>query len=512
MSKVVIQPRKKKNPRILVVTPEITYLPGAMGNMASHLRAKAGGLADVSASLVSALFRQGADVHVALPNYRHLFRVDVNSLVGREFRVYLAHLSDSRVHLAEDRAFYYRDSVYSNYSAESMKVALAFQREVINNIIPRVDPDLIHCNDWMTGLIPGMARRMGIPCLFTVHNIHTQKTTLSEIEDRGIDAAAFWKELYYDRQPVNYEETRDTNPVDMLASGIFAAHFINTVSPTFLEEVVRGWFDFIPDSVRHEIRGKYHAGCASGILNAPDDNQTPERDPALPVNYDSITHRAAKRHLKQLFQERTGLRQDPDAPLFFWPSRLDPAQKGCQLLADILYEVVARYRDSGLQIALVADGSYSGVFRSIRDFHGIGDRLAVCGFDNALSQLGYAASDFMLMPSLFEPCGLPQMICQKYGSLPIVHNTGGLHDTVEMLDCSQHTGNGFIFDDYNPAALFWAIDRAMDFYRLDPAVRECEVARIMEAAERRFNHDVTAQAYIRTYEEMLHCPLVVDRD
>ena len=276
--------------------------------------------------------------------------------------------------------------------------------------------------------------------------------------------------------------------------------------------MVRGWFDFIPDAVRQEIRGKYHAGCASGILNAPDDNQTPERDPALPVNYDAVTHRAAKRRLKTIFQKRTGLREDPGAPLFFWPSRLDPAQKGCQLLADILYQVLDRYHASGLQVALVADGPFQEVFRRIRDFHGLGSRLAVCDFDNALSQLGYGASDFMLMPSLFEPCGLPQMICQKYGSLPLVHNTGGLHDTVEMLDWEQHIGNGFIFDDYNPAALSWAVDRAMDFYRAPAAVREKEIARIMNSAARRFNHDVTAEAYIRTYEEMLHCPLVIDRD
>ena len=144
--------------------------------------------------------------------------------------------------------------------------------------------------------------------------------------------------------------------------------------------------------------------------------------------------------------------------------------------------------------------------------HNIGDRLAVVPFDNDLSQLGYGASDFMLMPSLFEPCGLPQMIAPKYGSLPVVHNTGGLHDTVKMLDTVQHRGNGFIFNDYDSHALNWAIDRAMEFYQSDPQVREREVTRIMDEAERRFNHDVTAQSYIRIYEEMLQCPLVVERD
>ncbi|MBO5922877.1 MAG: glycogen/starch synthase, partial [Lentisphaeria bacterium] len=421
MAKTVIKPRTKKNPRILVVTPEITYLPEGMGNMANHLKAKAGGLADVSASLVSALYRQGADVHVALPDYRQIFKVSTDHLVSRELRMYLAGLADNRVHLAEDRIFYYRSRVYSSYSAESMHVALAFQREIINNIIPKVNPDLIHCNDWMTGLIPGMARRLGIPCLFTVHNIHTQKTTLAEIEDRGIDSATFWKELYYEHIPVNYEESRSGNPVDMLASGIFAAHFINTVSPTFLEEVVQGRFDFIPQAVRSEIRNKYHAGCASGILNAPDETQTPETDPALPENYTSKDHTAAKRRLKTIFQQQLGLQVNPDAPLFFWPSRLDPAQKGCQLLAEILYNTIDRYRHKNLQIAIVANGAYYEVFERIRHMHNINSHLAVAPFDNDLSQLGYAASDFMLMPSMFEPCGLPQMIAPKYGCLPVVH-------------------------------------------------------------------------------------------
>ncbi|MDD4173510.1 MAG: glycogen/starch synthase, partial [Kiritimatiellae bacterium] len=176
-----------RKPRILIVTPEITYLPSGMGNMACRLTAKAGGLADVSASLVAALFDLGADVHVALPHYRRMFHVEVGQLISDELRVYKSRLPDTRIHLAEDRCFYYRDTVYSYSQNENPKLALAFSREVINNIIPTVQPDLIHCNDWMTGLIPGAARRMGIPCLFTVHNIHTHHLTLAQIEDSGID-------------------------------------------------------------------------------------------------------------------------------------------------------------------------------------------------------------------------------------------------------------------------------------------------------------------------------------
>ena len=176
-------PKNKKKPSILIVTPEITYLPDGMGNMTNKLSAKAGGLADVSASLVSALYELGADVHVALPHYRKMFHVDIGGFIDNELLIYKSKLPEDRIHLAEDRIFYYQERVYSNSAETDLKIALAFQREVINNIIPTVKPDLIHCNDWMTGLIPAEARMLGIPSLFTFHNIHTVKTTLAHVED-----------------------------------------------------------------------------------------------------------------------------------------------------------------------------------------------------------------------------------------------------------------------------------------------------------------------------------------
>ena len=496
---------KKKNPRILIVTPEITYLPDGMGNLAGKMSAKAGGMADVSASLVQALYALGADVHVALPHYRRMFHVETAQLVSEELRKYKAHLSDERIHLAEDRCFYYRDTVYDSGDG-NVKLALAFQREVINNIVPFVQPDLIHCNDWMTGLIPAAARRMGIPCLFTVHNIHTQKLSLARVEDAGIDAAEFWTNLYYSYPPYNYEESRTNNPIDLQASGCFAAHFINTVSPTFLTEIVNGWHSFIPDSIRNEIRAKFYAGCAEGILNAPDAADNPATDDKIPFKYGPEGHREAKRQNKLALQHALGLEENPDKALFFWPSRLDPVQKGPQLLTDIAFRFLDRHPDA--QIAVIANGPYQQPFWDIREFHHIYSRLAVHNFDGRLSQLGFAASDFTLMPSLFEPCGLPQMQAPIYGSLAVAHNTGGLHDTVEPLDVGASTGNGFRFDTYDSNGLFWAMDRAMDFFHLPGDVRESQVARIMRESLARFNHEACAKEYIKLYEKMLDRPLV----
>ena len=497
-----------RNPRILIVTPEITYLPEGMGNLAGKMSAKAGGMADVSASLVQALHSLGADVHVALPHYRRMFHVETAQLVADELRKYKSHLPDERIHLAEDRCFYYRDTVYSRGDG-NIKLALAFQREVINNIIPVVRPDLVHCNDWMTGLVPAAARSMGIRSLFTVHNIHTRRLTLPQIEDFGIDAAEFWNELYYSAMPGNYEFTRNCNvPVDLLASGIFAAHYVNTVSPAFLDEIVRGEHDFVPDAIRSEIRAKAAAGCAEGILNAPDGNNDPAADDALPVKYGPDTHAAGKLAAKRRLQEDLGLDRDDDATILFWPSRLDPVQKGCSLLTDILYSIVHRYWDRNLQVVVVANGAYQGVFRDIVNFHGIHNRVAVADFNEPLSRLAYAGSDFVLMPSLFEPCGLPQMVGALYGSLPIVRDTGGLHDCVETIDAARSTGNGIVFRDYDANALSWAIDRAMDFRALPAAVQRREVSRVMRDAAQRFNHKVCAKAYIDMYERMLKRPLV----
>ncbi len=500
--------KRRRNPRILIVTPEITYLPQGMGNMANRLSAKAGGLADVSSSLVAALFDLGADVHVALPHYRRLFHVDAGLLIGGELRTYMNKLPQARIHLAEDRCFYYRSSVYGNDEHTNKKVALAFQREVINNIIPSVDPDLIHCNDWMTGLVPAAARRLGIPSLFTVHNIHTYNLTLAHIEDAGIDAAGFWKYLFYTRPPFNYEESRADNPIDLLASGIFGAHFINTVSPTFLEEVCHGQHEFVPGNIRYEMLQKRDHGCAAGILNAPDPSYNPVNDPTLEVHYGPENQAEGKRANKTLFQERTGLRPDPDAPLFFWPSRLDPIQKGCQLFADILYRVVATYWKENLQVAIVANGAYQQVFHDIVDHHDFHDRVTVCDFSEPLSHLGYAASDFMLIPSRFEPCGLPQMISSIYGSLPVARDTGGLHDTVSHLDVDRDRGNGLVFENYDGNGLFWAMERAMDFHRLPPDVRNRQISRIMRDSIARFNHQETAQQYFDIYESMLNRPIV----
>jgi len=496
------------NPRVLIVTPEVTYLPDRMGNMSNYLTAKAGGLADVSAALVNALFEHGVDVHVALPDYRAIFKDRLGPLLQNEQRAIRRIMPDDRVHLAEDRAFYYLNKVYSDYGGENTKLSVAFQREVINNVVPRVQPDLIHCNDWMTGLIPAMSRQMGIPCLFTIHNIHTVKGILENIEDRGIDVAYFWHHLFYERTPIEYEEARKGNPVDFLVSGVFAAHFVNVVSPTFLMEIVQGKHSFVSEALRRELVNKFDAGCAVGILNAPDPVFNPQTDPNLVCPYGAADHVSGKRKNKLALQKMLGLIQDKNAPLFFWPSRLDSIQKGCQLLADILYRMISHYWEENLQIVFVANGDYQSIFREIVTFHQFHRRVAVCDFSERLEHLSYGAADFILMPSRFEPCGLPQMIAPLYGSIPVAHDTGGIHDTITHLNADQNKGNGFLFETHDANGLYWAIEQAMNFYHLASQRKSKLIKRIMQESALTFTHDVTAQQYIDLYEKMLKRPLI----
>ena len=494
-------PEGAERPRILVVTPEITSLPATMGAGAGAIRAKAGGLADATASLVADLLARGADVHVALPNYRRLFN-GIHPPPGDP---------GQRVHLADDPFFHDQERVYRDHSDEALHGSLVFQREVIHNIIPRVRPDLIHCNDWMTALIPAAARRRGIRSLFTIHNIHSHDTTLDRIEAAGLGARDFWQHLYYASPPGDSEHDRWHGAIQLLASGIFSADHVNTVSPGFMRELANGDHGWISAGIRSEIRHKQSAGRATGILNAPDRSFDPVHDPALARNFSTFDHVRGKAANKSALQAALGLDPDPDAAVFFWPSRLDPTQKGPELLNEILHRTVSDYWNLNLQVVVVADGPHQHWLHHTVDRFGLHRRVAVRGFDESLARLAYAGADFMLMPSRFEPCGLPQMIAPLYGCLPVVHATGGLRDTVRPLDEAGSRGNGFRFEDADANGLRWAIDQAMIFHGRPPEVRRREIRRIMGQARLEFDPGRFTRGYMDLYESLLGRALVQPR-
>lgn len=480
---------EKRRLKVLLVTPEISESSFLATDGKHAPCVKAGGLADVSALLLDSLSDLGADVHVALPHFRSLFEPGPNG-------------HSSSLHLCKDREFFYRRSVYDGCSRSNLRAALAFQRDVIQYVMPRIRPDIVHCHDWMTGLVPAAARSMGIPSIFTMHNLHDEISTLAEIEDRGIDSATFWSHLYYDRYPYSYEETRSYNPVSMLGSGILAADRVNTVSPSFLGELAIGGHN-TPWQVADAVRGKMCAGHASGILNSLPSRRSPGKDKFISRQYGAAEHAEAKAENKIELQRILGFDENPNSPMLFWPSRLDPIQKGCQLLAETLQQIISDYWETGLQMVFIADGSFAKHFENIIEIGGLHRRVAIRKFHEPLSCLGYAASDFVLMPSSFEPCGLAQMIGLRYGSLPIAHRTGGLRDTITPLQADQNQGNGFLFEVHDADGLRWAIDRAMEFHNLPDEVKSVNRSRVMEEADFAFSPDNMISKYQEIYRSLL---------
>ncbi|MFP4476466.1 MAG: glycogen synthase [Desulfatibacillaceae bacterium] len=499
-------------PRILFVTPEVTYLPEGMGPAAPFISAKAGGMADVSAGLVGALYEAGADIHVALPDFRAIYNRQLPEHGQRSFQTVVRNVPDHRIHFAQDSAFFRQANVYSGDFSRNTRMSLAFQREVINHVLPGVRPDLVHCNDWTTALVPAMARRLGIPSLFTIHNLLSYRLPLAEVDNHGLDTGEFWPYLYYDAIPAGFDDALKNRWLDTLASGVFASHFINTVSHTFLHELTRGQHGSVDPAIVRVVADKLRAGCAVGIPNAPDPSFDPARDDSLAARYGPDDNGEGKAANKLALQDRLGLTRDSRAPLFFWPSRLDPAQKGCHLLEGLLPDFLDIHGEYNAQVAFVADGPHQDRFRQLARDPATEGRVAVADFDDGLSRLAFAGSDFVLMPSAYEPCGLPQMIGARYGALPVAYDTGGLHDTVTHFSPDHGSGNGFLFRHFDSPGLAWAMGEAMEFFRLPGSRRGAVVARVMREAREDFDFRNTARQYMDLYERMLDRPLVQPKD
>lgn len=491
---------KKRKPTVLICTPEITELPEGMGNAAQYIRAKGGGLGDISAGLIQHLHQDNRfDLHVVLPRYDAKIR-DLARFTSREIDAMGRVLGRHGVHLVTDSAFSSLTDVYGEQEANPrIRRALAFQRYIINDLLLRLEPDVVHCNDWMTGLVPAAARAAGCKSLFTLHNVFTEFAAPCEIDRSGIDARRIHEFLYFRDFPTDTAENWNTNGVDFTATGIHAADIVNTVSPTFLEELVSQKFpDIVPASVDVAMRTKHSAGRTLGILNAPGDSDDPRISPhTIPYDVDDVME--GKRVNKETFQKEMGLRQEADAPLFLWPSRLY-SQKGPELLTAIAADCVKRHN---MQIALVASGDRA-VESTFRRLAAASDgRIAHRPFREELGMRGLAGADFVMMPSLYEPCGLPQMIGPRFGSLTVARATGGLKDTVENLDEATETGNGFVFERYDVAGLSGAITAAIKFYR-QPEARRCKtLQRVMRESLQRFSLANTARSYIEVYEKLI---------
>ncbi|HSO20667.1 MAG TPA: glycogen/starch synthase [Desulfosarcina sp.] len=490
-------------PRILLVTPEVTVVPQGMGPGSHAITARAGGLGDICAAQIHALYERDVDVHLALPNYRNVFKINAQRMPGIDIRRRRREIPRNRIHLAQDRSFYYHPKLFLAVNEDTIRISLAFQREVIHRIIPEVKPDLIHCHDWMTGLIPAMARQVGIPCLFTLYRLDSPQLLLATIEERGIDAASFWQHCFYSRMPVNYEETRGSNPVDLLTSGVFAAQSVVTLSETYQKALMDAGDVPIPCGLRTELASKLRAGRLCAMAPAPDTSFDPSGDRALMRSYGPENHPAGKLFNKLHLQEISGLCMDSTAPVCFWPTRLEGARPGCRLMADSLAAILERYREQRLQVVFVADGDFQAYLRALIDSLHAANRAAVCDFDARRYRLAYAGSDFVLMPLRRDPVGLPCKIGQRYGSLPIAYDGGAIHDCVARLDPAADCGSGFLFEHFDQQGFMWALDQAMAFYRQPVDIRARQVRRIMADSLVKFSTAEWGRQVIDWYDRVL---------
>jgi starch synthase len=494
------------SPRILLVTPEIAYLPDGIAANARQIKIGAGLLANTSASIVSSLFQHGAGIHVAVPNFRRLFTTEGSRTSSRNSFHRVA-VCEERVHLAQDRNLFYWYPRAPDQMIDDLKIALAFQREVINHIVPIVQPDLIHCMGWMTGLVPAMARERDIPCLFSIFDVDTGTACLNTIEDRGIDAAAFWNHLYYHSCPSAYEDARETIPVDFLASGVLASTCVSTVNPILLPEIVNGHCKFFDEGLKLVLTNKWEAGCAVTIdhtLQAPFD---PAHDRALFCNYTAESQVFGKKTNKGFFQKELGLPAEPHAPLFFWPHHDDGRHGIDQQCNPIDPQLMKTISGSRNQLVLSSDVADRHKFDGMIKRQKLTDRVAWCEDSERMTRQALAAADFTLRPTNEAPEDQIRLAGLNYGTLPIGPADCHGFPTISQLDSASHTGNGFLFKGRDPEGLLDAIDRANAFYQLPAHVVNRQIHRIMTESAIDCRQHATADQYMALYEKMLRRPL-----
>ncbi|ABC77194.1 glycogen/starch synthase [Syntrophus aciditrophicus] len=496
--------RTEKTP-ILLITPETGRLPFDMGMLAKYISGKSGGQGEVVSALCEGLLERGIDVHLATLNLKKRFQME-SQMTESQWREIRYKIDPENIHLVSSAIF--ADNL-SAYSGDPLRTAAEFQREIVNNILKIVRSKhegrlIIHSHDWMAGgAITAYAKLTDVPVLHTVHNVFTENLPLDLLS--GINLSGISDYLYY-------SEAYGQPCIDCQATAIKNATIINFVGKQFLREVVEDYFldrPLVPLSVRNEVKAKYFNDAARAIINAPASSMYPENCPFLIRKYgldDPILQ--AKRENLVAFQQRTGLNVNPDAILFYWPSRLDPVQKGIELLEAIAQKFVTAYPDA--QIAIVGDGigsdrTHVEIFGRIA--YGSEGKIAYHRFDEALSMLGFAAANDVFGASLYEPCGQIDQVGNLFGATATNRDTGGYHDKItelrlKMDGAPQDVGNGFLFRDYDPGGLWYGLEKSIKFHRKPPAVREAQIRRIMRQCREKYDLQTMIAQYIRIYEKL----------
>ena len=424
--------------------------------------AASGGLADVAGSLPAALRKRRVTVKVVMPLYgtindemRSSMRFITSVMVPVSWRrqycgIFEAKANGVTYYLLDNEYYFKRNALYGQYDDGER---FAFFSRAVLEILPLIDfkPDIIHCNDWQSALVPVYYSTMyanregytGIKTVFTIHNIQYQ----------GI----YGKEILGDVFGLGEEHTALVefgNCINLMKGGIECANKVTTVSNTYAQEILDPWFSHGLHPILQNRSGKL-----SGILNGIDtDNYNPETDKNIAANY-SADDFSGKAVDKAALQEIFNLQQNPDVPIVAIISRL-VSHKGFDLVKRVMWELVAT---TEMQLVILGSGDweYEEFFRNLAAaFPGkVGLRV---GFIPDLARKIYAGADLFLMPSKSEPCGLSQMVALRYGTVPIVRETGGLKDTI--TDSGDGKGNGFTFKSYDAYDMLDAIRRGITAY------------------------------------------------
>ena len=457
---------------------------------------KTGGLADVVGTLPKALRACGVDARVITPYHRcikekyaavveHLFDFRIwlgwrNAYVGIERLTY-----DGTIIYLVDNEDYFGHEIYMSGQMEGEQYSY-FTRAVLE-ALPNLEfkPDVIHCNDWHTAMLPmlGHTQYRGkqqdrVKYLLTIHNIAFQgRFPFEFVQDMfGVDPCYFTPEFI-----------ELNGCADYLKAGCVFADRINTVSPSYAVEIKTPYFAEGLDGIlnaRHTV--------LTGILNGIDrDFFDPEKDPALKQNY-SAADRSGKAACKLWLQKSMGLEARDDVPLFAMVTRMTE-QKGFDLMACILDDMMCR-EDMQLMLLGTGDERFEK-FMAAAENRYPGKLCAYIGYKEELSHQVYAAGDFFLMPSRFEPCGISQMIAMRYGCIPVVRETGGLRDTVVPYNRFPEEGDGFSFTNFDAWEMRDAMRLAMACYK----DREIMDGLIDRAMRKNFGFEQSAEEYARHY-------------
>jgi len=467
---------------------------------------KTGGLADVVGALPKALRQKRHDVRIIIPKYR--------AIRGQEFgiketgewvrvpmgwgRVETADIRAAKtekgipVYFVNHEGYFGRPGLYrgpfGDYPDNGERFVFFCKAVLEACKAMQFRPDIIHCHDWQTGLIPMYLKVLlksdaffqHTASIFTIHNIiHQGLFPKTLLEATGFS----WNEFRMDQ--FEYYDN-----ISFMKAALNNADQLTTVSPTYAQEI-QSSYEF-GQGLEGALRN--HASKLSGILNGLDqDDWNPSKDPFLAAPFDS-DHLDSRKECKAALQKSQRFTIDPSIPVLGMVARID-RQKGVDLLAQIVTDLLRRHN---VQIVLLGQGDDDLLREFENDARQYPGHVRIStDFNEPLAHHIYGGSDIFLMPSRFEPCGLSQLIAMRYGSIPVVANTGGLHDTV--IQAGSTSGTGFLFQSGSAPALLGAIEQSLAMLRNS----EAWTALQRRAMNEDFSWTASVSAYLAVYRKAL---------